>query len=54
MVMSGMCHTFVFQSAPPTRGATVAYVKAYWQDNVSIRAPHAGGDPDVGVSTLNS
>ncbi len=39
-----------FQSAPPTRGATIDLLSKYPSELVSIRAPHAGGDAFVVVA----
>ena len=34
----------MFQSAPPVKGATVAFHAGLREDEVSIRAPREGGD----------
>ena len=41
---SGVCFFDVFQSTPPARGATIAFVRNRDKDKISIHAPREGGD----------
>ena len=47
---SAACCNWIFQSTPPTRGATPSRQRRLLQLDISIHAPHEGGDGAVGFN----